>query len=217
MRRLAARLPSLGDAGIAAGFLAIMLVELTFDFGARGPRSGGVAMAVVMAVALAFRRRWPVSSYMVGTAALAAQALLFFIGTLYPYANLAHLYSVGAFATRRRAVAGLLIGFCGIAAYFSVTDFGFPPLPVVVAAIWFLAWAAGFGVARSREAAEAEQQEQARQSAAAERSRIAREIHDLVGHSINVMVVQAGAGRRILDSDAERARDALIAIEETGR
>ena len=63
-----------------------------------------------------------------------------------------------------------------------------------------------------------ERAEQAAAEAVAdERRRIARELHDLVGHSVSVMVVQAGGARRILDRDPERAIEAAVRIEQTGR
>ena len=50
-----------------------------------------------------------------------------------------------------------------------------------------------------------------------ERSRIARELHDVIAHSVSVMTVQAGAVRRLLKPDQEREREALLTVEETGR
>lgn len=218
MERFTVRLPSPGDAGIAAAFLAIMLAEFWFGGGdLHGARSGAVAMSVVMAVAVAFRRRYPVTSYAVGSAALAAQAIGFFVGSLYPYVNVAHIYSVGAFADRRRAVLALPMGYGGIAAYFSVADYDIWPLPVLVAGIWSLTWSAGYRIARAQDEVAAARRREALAAAAAERTTIARELHDLVGHTMNVMVVQAGAGRRILDTDPERARQALASIEASGR
>lgn len=57
----------------------------------------------------------------------------------------------------------------------------------------------------------------ARAARVEERSRIARELHDVVAHHVSVMTVQAGAARRILDKDPERTREALSTIEEVGR
>jgi len=51
---------------------------------------------------------------------------------------------------------------------------------------------------------------------AEERARIARELHDMIGHAISVITVQAGAARLQLDHDPQRAREPLMAIEETG-
>ncbi|MFT4008978.1 MAG: histidine kinase [Nocardioidaceae bacterium] len=50
-----------------------------------------------------------------------------------------------------------------------------------------------------------------------ERARIASELHDIVGHAISVMVVQAAAGQRLVDTDPERAKDAFAAIAESAR
>lgn len=57
----------------------------------------------------------------------------------------------------------------------------------------------------------------ARQAAAEERTRIARELHDVIAHSMSVMVVQAGAARRVVLDDPQEAERSLAAIEKTGR
>jgi signal transduction histidine kinase len=62
-----------------------------------------------------------------------------------------------------------------------------------------------------------EREAELRRAVAAERRRIAHEMHDVVAHSISVMVVQAGGARRILERDAARAQDAAAQIERTGR
>jgi signal transduction histidine kinase len=64
---------------------------------------------------------------------------------------------------------------------------------------------------------ERERDARVRQAVADERSRIARELHDVIGHSISVMGVQAGAVRRRLTDDQEQEREVLLAIEGTGR
>jgi signal transduction histidine kinase len=62
-----------------------------------------------------------------------------------------------------------------------------------------------------------EQQERSRAAVAAERAQIARELHDVVGHAISVMTVQAGAARMLMTDDPGRARESLLAVEDAGR
>ena len=82
-------------------------------------------------------------------------------------------------------------------------------------------WAAGVAVRLRREreselaASNAELEEQARVAVTAERSRIARELHDVVSHAIAVTVLQARGGRKLVGRDDEAVRRALDAIEET--
>src|SRR4029077_2934425 len=64
---------------------------------------------------------------------------------------------------------------------------------------------------------EGEREEQALLAVSEERARIARELHDVVGHSVSVMTVQASAVRRLLRPEQEREREALLIIEQTGR
>jgi len=64
--------------------------------------------------------------------------------------------------------------------------------------------------------AETESREAALRAVAEERARIARELHDILGHSVSVMVVQAGAAAEVVDVDAAAARQALEAIRTTG-
>ncbi len=70
---------------------------------------------------------------------------------------------------------------------------------------------------RRAERAEAELEIRTQLAVVDERTRIAREMHDVVSHSMSVMVVQASAAQRVLDSNPEAAKEALAAVEATGR
>jgi signal transduction histidine kinase len=98
---------------------------------------------------------------------------------------------------------------------------------ISLAILFSIVWLAGFAlgsklaqVARAEERSaqlEREREENARKAVAEERARIARELHDVVGHSVSVMTVQASAVRRLLTPDQEKEREALLIVEQTGR
>ena len=89
------------------------------------------------------------------------------------------------------------------------------------------AWLTGFAVRHQAEQTQrlrdlasqlkAQQERRAAEAVQDERSRIARELHDVVAHHVSVMTVQAGAVRRLLTPEQEREREALVSVEETGR
>jgi len=89
---------------------------------------------------------------------------------------------------------------------------------VAVVALGMRGWRqrAGDSAARLRRA-EAEHEAETQRAVEAERARIASELHDVVTHNVSVMVVQARAARRVLDSSADEARAALLAVEASGR
>ncbi|NGO78086.1 sensor histidine kinase [Streptomyces sp. YC504] len=79
------------------------------------------------------------------------------------------------------------------------------------------AWLVGYSVAERGRHARALREQAAAQAVTAERLRIARELHDMVAHSIGIIAIQAGVGRRVIDTQPAEARNALGAIESTSR
>ncbi|MFF5293797.1 sensor histidine kinase [Paractinoplanes globisporus] len=198
------------DAGLAALLLAAMVAERIVS-----GHPAGIPLSVIIAGALYFRRTWPLASYLAGSAALSAEALFVQPSAISPYANLIGIYSLGLYATRNRALVGPPAILIGTVAYFwGETDI---LVPAGVLFSWLLAWGIGFGAARRREERDAARQSLQRQVADDERNRIAREVHDLIGHTVNVMLVQAGAARRVLDTDPAQSRELLIGLETAGR
>src|SRR5829696_801650 len=207
------------DATLAGVAVAIMVAEritTTPPLGARLPAA--VALVVVIGGSLALRRRMPVASYAVGTAALAVEALWLTPGPFSSMANLIGLYSLGQYATRRRVLWGPVIMLPGVASYFVGDETAAPPVvPAGVVFLWLLAWGVGYAAARRRERQESDRRLMRRDAVVDERNRIARELHDLLGHTMSVMLVQVGAARVVLDGDPDKARQILAGVERTGR
>lgn len=96
-----------------------------------------------------------------------------------------------------------------------------------VAIVFIIVWAFGVALAERREharaleektvALQAAQEELARRAVVEERTRIARDLHDIVAHAMSLITVQAGVGAHLIDRDPEQAGKALRVIEETGR
>jgi len=92
----------------------------------------------------------------------------------------------------------------------------FIPIMIVGNAVHQWAQRAGDSGARLRQA-QAEHEAATRHALAVERARIASELHDVVTHNVSMMVVQAGAARRVLGADPAEAIKALLAVESSGR
>lgn len=91
-------------------------------------------------------------------------------------------------------------------------------VPIVVAAIGLRTWKIRAAETRTRlTAVESARAEELHRAVEHERARIARELHDVVTHNVSVMVIQAGAARKIMDRSPDRAREALLAVEAGGR
>ena len=91
-------------------------------------------------------------------------------------------------------------------------------IPIAIAADGLRRWKRRADEDRARlSTLELEQAEALRRAAEHERARIARELHDVVTHNVSVMVIQAGAARKVMRADPDQARDALLAVEAGGR
>ena len=190
--------------------------------------AGPVAVLLVLAAgfAVALRRRKPVfmlgvllaGSLLISTLTVPdASALTYYLPVAYV------LYLVAAtYETKRDAVRVLvavyltLVGVAIVLFFGSGREFnGSSLIPVVLCVI--IAWTSGYSVRQRRRYAVRLQDEAASKAVAQERLRIARELHDVVAHSMSVIAVQAGYGQYVIDSQPGDARAALGAIQTTSR
>jgi signal transduction histidine kinase len=219
------RRPDLLDVGIAAFVLGLRLLEV-LSRQVAAPLWAGVLVSVGFAVSILFWRAYPVSSlvgvYAVMVACLPLGVSLYdFLGSVVP-----GVLVVAAMAARTRfttAVAGTAFAYLVLL----VTALADPGGYLWGAFIIGGAFVAGRLIYSRRQlidelrrtTAELERtrDQQAQHAVAEERTRIARELHDVVAHSVSVMVVQAGAAQRMLDVDGVKAARSLDAVQQTGR
>ncbi|GAA3929536.1 hypothetical protein GCM10023085_08640 [Actinomadura viridis] len=130
---------------------------------------------------------------------------------------------VAAVRPRRVSLTAAALVLGSQAAVAGIVAFG-QPLPGVLVLLVLamgVAWMGGDSVRQGRRHAEELAEQRAEQLAAravtAERLRIARELHDMVAHSIGIIAIQAGVGARVIDTQPAEARNALTAIEATSR
>jgi signal transduction histidine kinase len=220
------RRPPRVDFVIAGALLAWALLEA---FVAEGPHSTvtRVAFSIGITAPLVFRRQAPLAAILV----IAATALPFVLtadvaeeGTMPFPCILVAIFSVALYARREsEAIAGLVIMAITIGLAITSDYYEGEPTPTNYAILFFFtggAWTAGWLVRRRaaqvREALE-HSGELAAGAVAEERARIARELHDVVAHSVSIVAVQAGAAEEWLDSDPERAREHLASVRRTAR
>ena len=215
------------DAGVAVVLFAFMVFELAVNKMVTGENASGALaylLAALITLPFAVHRRYPVAALAVSTWAVVLYSLGRF--TAFPgYALFVLLFGVSLHSDRRRSAAAL--GAVVVALSVALI---MQPSGVVTTSTWIstllavaVAWLSGENL-RSRRVQvsvlqdrarrlEHERESQARQAVGEERLRIARELHDVVAHSMSVIAVQAGVANHVIDSRPELARQALATVE----
>ncbi|MER5400698.1 histidine kinase [Streptomyces sp. NPDC002599] len=231
---VAARYPGDGPVRISSRAVTANRPEFPYPVPPPAPPPGTVypsessapwVLVVLSALPLAARRRYPLLAFGVVTAAaLAIADRVSWINVL--------TCSIGAYGAvahsryRARAMVALIVAAVLAGVAFRDAD---PMLPgwsspaVVLLVVGVLASLVRFGrlrleASRKRFTDLQQTQEKAmRRAVEEERARIAAELHDVVTHNVSVMVIQAGAARKVMDAAPERSKEALLAVEAGGR
>jgi signal transduction histidine kinase len=217
------------DALVAIALLVLTVVQVGLGEPPAGSRGAALLFAPAVTLPLAWRRRVPLAALAVIAAAVVAQSLVaappVSFGTF--LALMLAIYSVAAHGGRREALAGAAIGAVAAGVQGLREPGDASAFEAVYGVVYFGgAWVLGRALRRRRLATvelqdraaqlEREREERARAAVAEERGRIARELHDVIAHSMSVIVVQAGAAEQILEHDPARAREALLSIRCAG-
>jgi signal transduction histidine kinase len=229
------RHPTWVDSFWAVSLLGISAVGETARQEAPGTDSPAVIVPVMLLLCLviALRRRMPEKMLMLAIGLGVAQIVLDVQTMAADFALLAIVYTVAATGARWASRVALAMGLCAAPlAHLRWPDEGSGVLgnlaQVVFLTIPFaLAWVLGDSI-RTRRAyfaqleeraarLEKEREAQSKVAVAAERARIARELHDVVAHNVSVMVVQADGAAYVLDAAPDQAKKALETISSTGR
>jgi signal transduction histidine kinase len=212
------------DLILASGVVVLAVVEA---LSLQHHRLVGVVGFVLMGASLAVRRRWPlvpIATAAVVMVVVVVSGVSLNAGVSLVVVVMVASYSAGAYLEQRTAVPALAILVAGGAASVLLDSRPVASNLAFVAAVSGIPW--GLGVARRRYGAvleernallENEREARAEAAVAEERARIARELHDIVSHSLSVISLQAGGVRRLLAPYQEKQRQALMAVEHSAR
>ena len=213
-------------------FVAFLIAVSIADLAANSFREGPLVLNVAIMTGIALSFLWRRTHAHV-TAAVTLVGLLVMATWLTEPPDmfaailtlLSAAYSSGRHLEGRKSVVTMLAGVVAmvtLAALYDPNDIFFP-----VTFFWVVPWLAGRTIrnqtmlarelAEKAERAAHAREEEERRAIALERSRIARELHDVLAHNLSVMVVQAGAARRIVDKNPAQAAEVAELIQRTGR
>jgi signal transduction histidine kinase len=217
------------------GLLALLVLGFGLSvYGTWARQPALILVIVALAVPIVFRRQYPAAAFAAAVTAGAVQVVAFRGPSTADVSVLILLYSLAVSRPRRASAPGLAICVLGAAvvavrwqvsgdvtAWQVLLVTGLVSTPALLT--WLAAdsvrWRRGYYAALEEKAHRLERERDAlsQVAAAAERARIARELHDIVAHHVSVMVVQADGAAFALENSPDKTREALGAISGTGR
>jgi signal transduction histidine kinase len=221
---LATRTLPRGDVALAV-FLAVLGEVDVFVGDWRGSNAVNAVVVPVMALALAWRRRYPVGVLAFNVVCIGGLSVAFGGSetSTAVFIMVAAVFSAAAHGSRPALTVALSITAAAVETALdpAIKTFGDSVWDLILLSVTLVA---GFGM-RARtdaleqhaETLERDQEERAAAAVDEERRRIARELHDIISHSLGVLVLQAGAAEQVLERDPERAREVLRSIRATGQ
>jgi signal transduction histidine kinase len=234
LARMRALDPFRADLLLAAAFLVEASVELTVLVPDGAPHQWAAALLIVIsAFCLAIRRRWPIVAALVGVPIqIVAESLgnayvdnlvtPFFVILLVLYGIGRHLDGrivpvLGVYSLVCMLIAQKINGADDTLADFIVTAVLIVGAPIMIGRVLRHRARLNRALVEKTRRLERERAESAVTAAEEERTRIAGELHDVVAHALSAMVVQASGARRLAERNPERAADAFLAVETSGR
>ena len=219
------------DVLFAAGFLVWFGVQILVEAHPQ-VRLVQALTGLAIAGAIVMRRRWMLQALLLACVAFVCKRVLIGDqavgqgGAAGLLGMLLLFYGSGAFLEGQRAWLGLgislvlggaitLVSSSLLAAVFG--DVAFVLLPFIVGRSRRLALAREHAEREQAERLDSERELHVRTAALGERVRLAREIHDVIAHSVSVMVIQAAGARTVMDQDPSRAESSLRSVERAGR
>ncbi|MFB7737351.1 sensor histidine kinase [Streptomyces sp. NPDC056112] len=218
---------------ILLGLSGVSVSSINGAPGHHGSVGAALALSLVLCVVVALRRRVPEKMLVLAGAAGVAQLVLDVETMVANFAMLVIIYTVAAIGARWASRFALAGGLCAATLaqmrwpQHDASALGNVAITVFQTVPFALAWVLGDSM-RTRRAyfaqleeraarLEKEREAQSKVAVAAERARIARELHDVVAHNVSVMVVQADGAAYVLDAAPDQAKKALETISSTGR
>jgi signal transduction histidine kinase len=223
------------DALIAVGLAVLSLVTLWFfndalDNYTTEPNWFASALILVQTLPLTLRRKYPTPVLAIVAVGFIVERLIDYPSTESTFAVAFALHAVGSDLMPRRT--SMIVGWSAVVGLTAFTALGVAvgQVPVITVIIMGALTSAAFLLGREvhtrrsyqltlekrTERLLAEREARAREAVLEERTRIARELHDVVAHEMTVMTIQAAAGQRVFETSPDESKRALAAIEQAG-